>query len=224
MTISASRYTHCNYYPGPDRNPISDSSGAFRVEHGLTMCHHSSQAKLPEDALDFTQTTTISMRRKHRPGRGLPSHYQIKQFQQSLESRWYPSIAPLCGFRTTLNRSQTNTCTSKPWKKKNLPRSTSAPSSPPPRHHPRHCLFLNLQLLQQRRTRSLWDVFVHRTCLKEINDYNLGLQFPRASLCRRRSGSWGNTEVGAACSPEVAFPKKMPHPAPLCRLALRSCN
>lgn len=118
MTISTSRYTHCNYYPRPDRNPISDSSGAFRVEHGLTMCHHSSQAKLPEDALDFTQTTTISMRRKHRPGRGLPSHYQIKQFQQSLESRWYPSIAPLCGFRTTLNRSQTNTCTSKPWKKK----------------------------------------------------------------------------------------------------------
>ena len=29
---------------------------------------------------------------------------------------------------------------------------------------------------------------------------------------------------GAACSPEVAFPKKMPHPAPLPRLALRSCN
>ena len=123
MTISASRYTHCNYYPHPDRNPISDSSGAFRVEHNLTMCHHSSQAKLPEDALDFTQTTTISMQRKHRPGRGLPSHYQIKQFQKSPESRWYPSIAPLCGFHTTLNHSQTNNRTSKPWKKTQKPSS-----------------------------------------------------------------------------------------------------
>lgn len=37
-----------------DKNPISDSSGAFRVAYALTMCHYFSQAKLPEDALDFT--------------------------------------------------------------------------------------------------------------------------------------------------------------------------
>lgn len=61
MTISTRRCTHCNYYPHSDRNPISDSSEAFGVEHALTMCHLSSQAKLPEDALDFTQMTTISM-------------------------------------------------------------------------------------------------------------------------------------------------------------------
>lgn len=47
--------TDCNYFPPTDRNPISDSVGSLRVELRLTTCHHFSQTKLPEDALDFAK-------------------------------------------------------------------------------------------------------------------------------------------------------------------------
>lgn len=43
---------------------MSNSSGAFGVEDSLTMCHHSSQARLPEDALDFKQMATTNMQAK----------------------------------------------------------------------------------------------------------------------------------------------------------------
>lgn len=146
------QHTHCNCYPHSDRNPISDSSGAFRVEHGLTKCHYFSQAKLSEDALDFTQMTTISIERKHRPGRRLPSHYQIKQFQQSLESHWSLHIAPLCGFLPPVT-TQKQTLTLQTWKKKTSLEAVLYHQVP--QNCPRPGLFVNLTLLQQMCTTQL---------------------------------------------------------------------
>lgn len=58
---STRRYTQCKQYPHWHRDPISDCSRAFRVGCNLIMCHWSSQAQPPEDALDFTHVTTISV-------------------------------------------------------------------------------------------------------------------------------------------------------------------
>lgn len=206
--FNQTQHTHCNCYPHSDRNPISDSSGAFRVEHGLTKCHYFSQAKLSEDALDFTQMTTISIERKHRPGRRLPSHYQIKQFQQSLESHWSLHIAPLCGFLPPVT-TQKQTLTLQTWKKKNLPWSGFVPSSPPKLsqtwfvcksyiitanvHNAAYETYLLTEHALRRWMIVTWDFSSQRAC-----------------LCRRSRESWGNTEVGAVYSPEVTFPQKCP--------------
>ena len=125
--FQARHCTHCNYYPHSDRNPISDSSGAFGVEHGLTMCHHSSQAKLPEDALDFTQMTTISMQRENTaPAAACQAAIKLNNSHNLWRAigklHCVVFVPPLTAPKQTL-ALQT-------WKSL-PPRRSSAPSSPP---------------------------------------------------------------------------------------------
>lgn len=146
------------------------------------MCHYFSQAKLPEDALDFTQMTTISKERKHRSARFTLRHYQIKWFHQSRESHRSPHIAPWYGFVPPL--------TSKNKHLRHLDHQVL-------QHCPRPTLFLNPNWLQQMCSHIFWDIVVYRACLREINDCNVGLKFPRACLCQSSRESWGNAGVGA---------------------------
>lgn len=126
------RYTHCNYDPHSDRNPISDSSGAFRGGARFDNVPSFLSGETPRRCLGFHTNDNNKHAGKHRPGCGLPSHYQIKQQSNNL---WRAignlTLHHCVGFVPPSEAQKTNTRASnlrKPSSKPHQEKSTPLPT------------------------------------------------------------------------------------------------